>query len=63
MESNGSNIFGWYVIVLEELGNIIHRDIKRQTHYIQILLVDEYVKILQEAYQEIYQVLNKVQDK
>jgi len=30
-----------YVIVLEELGNIIHRDIKRQTHYIQILLVDE----------------------
>ena len=52
-----------YVIVLEELGNIIHRDIKRQTHYIQILLVDEYVKILQEAYQEIYQVLNKVQDK
>jgi len=39
-----------YMIMLKELYNIIHRNMKRQTYYIQILLVDEYVKILQEAY-------------
>jgi len=54
--------------ILEELCNIIHRDMERQAYYIQVLLADEldqykerevetvneYVKTLQEAYQEAY---------
>lgn len=54
--------------ILEELTNIIHRDMEHQTHHIQVLLVDEldqckgkgeervdkYIKALQKAYQETY---------
>jgi len=63
--------------ILEELCNIIHRDIERQALYIQVSLADkldqckgkrveivnEHIKILQEAYQEAYQEINIVQDK
>ena len=63
--------------ILEELCNIIHRDIERQALHIQVSLADkldqykgkrveivnEHIKILQEAYQGAYQGINIVQDK
>jgi len=55
--------------ISEELKNIIHRNMKWQSHHIQVLLadvldqcrgkenkwVDEHIKVLQEVYQKMYQ--------
>lgn len=60
--------------ILEKLHTIIHRDIKRQAHHIQVLLADtldkykgrevdmvnEHIKTLQEVYQEAYQGTNTI---